>query len=45
MMPFLFPPIGEFNSLVATHPENDSTILPIGDGVTIAVKKQRNPGV
>jgi hypothetical protein len=34
------PPIEEFNSLVAAHQEIDSTILPVGDGVTIAVKKR-----
>lgn len=29
----------EFNSGVARHPELESTLLPIGDGVTVAVKR------
>jgi predicted O-methyltransferase YrrM len=41
----LIPPIEEFNSLVAAHQEIESTILPVGDGVTIAVKKQHDPAV
>ena len=32
-------PIREFNRLVAAAPELESTLLPIGDGLTIAVKK------
>ena len=32
-------PIREFNRLVAAAPELESTLLPIGDGMTIAVKK------
>ncbi|MBC8525841.1 MAG: O-methyltransferase [Candidatus Cloacimonetes bacterium] len=35
----LIPPIEEFNHLVANNPELESTILPIGDGVTLAIKK------
>ncbi|MBN1931933.1 MAG: class I SAM-dependent methyltransferase [Desulfobacterales bacterium] len=34
----LIPPIDEFNRCVCASPELRSTILPIGDGVTIAVK-------
>jgi predicted O-methyltransferase YrrM len=36
---YLIAPIEEFNRFVCTHAELESTILPIGDGVTIAVKK------
>lgn len=35
----LVEPIRQFNELVVTCPELDSTLLPIGDGVIIAVKK------
>jgi predicted O-methyltransferase YrrM len=35
----LIPPIKEFNRLVADTPNLESTVLPIGDGVTLAVKK------
>lgn len=34
----LIAPINEFNHLVVNSPDLESTILPIGDGVTIAVK-------
>lgn len=34
----LIAPIEEFNRVLATHEELESTIIPIGDGVTIAVK-------
>lgn len=32
-------PIREFNRLVAASPELESTLLPIGDGMTVALKK------
>ena len=35
----LIQPIEEFNQMVANCPELVSTILPVGDGVTIAVKR------
>lgn len=35
----LLAPIDEFNRLVCANDELESTILPIGDGVTVAVKK------
>ena len=35
----LITPIEEFNHLVCKHEGLGSTILPIGDGVTVAVKK------
>jgi predicted O-methyltransferase YrrM len=35
----LIAPIEEFNRRVVNQPEVESTILPIGDGVTMAVKK------
>jgi predicted O-methyltransferase YrrM len=35
---YLIAPIEEFNRVTATHEELESTIIPIGDGVTIAVK-------
>lgn len=35
----LIAPIEEFNQLIMNQPEVESTILPIGDGVTVAVKK------
>jgi predicted O-methyltransferase YrrM len=35
----LIAPIEEFNRLVVNQPEVESTILPIGDGVTVAVKR------
>lgn len=35
----LIAPIEEYNHLVCTNRELHSTILPIGDGVTIAIKK------
>jgi len=31
--------LNEFNKLVAHHPDIESTLLPIGDGVTVAIKK------
>lgn len=34
----LIAPIEEFNRVIAIHEELESTIIPIGDGVTIAVK-------
>jgi predicted O-methyltransferase YrrM len=37
----LIPSIDEFNRLVAGHKELASTILPVGDGVTLAVRKTR----
>jgi predicted O-methyltransferase YrrM len=37
----LIPSIEEFNRLVVQHQELESTILPIGDGVTLAIKKPR----
>jgi predicted O-methyltransferase YrrM len=37
----LIPAIEEFNRLVAQHQELESTILPVGDGVTLAVKRPR----
>jgi caffeoyl-CoA O-methyltransferase len=37
----LIPSIEEFNRLVANHEELESTILPVGDGVTLAVRKPR----
>jgi len=36
---YLIAPVDEFNRLICTHDELESTILPIGDGVTIAVRK------
>lgn len=33
-------PIRQFNELIAACPELDSTLLPIGDGVIVAVKKE-----
>jgi predicted O-methyltransferase YrrM len=36
---YLIAPIDEFNRLVCADDELESTVLPIGDGVTIAVKK------
>jgi predicted O-methyltransferase YrrM len=39
----LIPSIEEFNRLVAGHEELESTILPIGDGVTLALRKPRTP--
>jgi predicted O-methyltransferase YrrM len=39
---YLIPAIEEFNKLVMTDDRIESTILPIGDGVTIALKKQMN---
>ncbi|MEA4883736.1 MAG: O-methyltransferase [Clostridia bacterium] len=38
----LIPPIDEFNRLVAECPEFESTILPVGDGVTVAVRKAQS---
>lgn len=35
----LIAPIDEFNHLVVNSPDLESTILPIGDGVTLAIKK------
>jgi predicted O-methyltransferase YrrM len=35
----MIPPLDEFNRLVCAHPELESTLLPIGDGLTVAVKK------
>ena len=35
----LIEPIKQFNELVVNCPELDSTLLPVGDGVIIAVKK------
>ena len=35
----LIAPIDEFNQLVVNNPDLESTILPIGDGVTLAIKK------
>ena len=35
----LIPPIDEFNQMVANSSEIVSTILPVGDGVTIVVKR------
>lgn len=35
----LIAPIDKFNRLVADNPDLESTILPIGDGLTIAIKK------
>ncbi len=40
----LIPSIEEFNRLVADHEELESTILPVGDGVTLAVRKPRKSG-
>ena len=31
--------LNEFNKVIANHPDLGSTLLPIGDGVTLAVKK------
>jgi predicted O-methyltransferase YrrM len=39
----LIPAIEEFNRLVARHEELESTILPVGDGMTLAVKRPRRP--
>jgi predicted O-methyltransferase YrrM len=36
---YLIAPIEEFNRLVCANDELESTVLPIGDGVTIAVKR------
>ena len=36
---YLIAPIDEFNRLVCANDELESTVLPIGDGVTVAVKK------
>ncbi len=36
---YLIPPIKEFNRLVASDERLESTIIPIGDGVTVAIKK------
>jgi caffeoyl-CoA O-methyltransferase len=35
----LIAPFDEFNRLVAANDELENTLLPIGDGVTVAVKK------
>ncbi len=32
-------PVGEFNHLVVSHQELSSTLLPIGDGIIVAIKK------
>lgn len=34
-------PICEFNRLVAASKDLESTLLPIGDGIMVAVKKQQ----
>ena len=31
-------PIDEFNKMVAESPDLESTILPVGDGLTVAIK-------
>lgn len=35
----LVEPVAIFNQMIAAHPQLQSTILPIGDGMTLAVKK------
>ncbi|MDR1179165.1 MAG: O-methyltransferase [Spirochaetales bacterium] len=34
-------PLDQFNRAVAQHPQFESTLLPIGDGLMVAVKKER----
>ena len=36
---YLIPSIEEFNRLVVNDPRVESTIIPIGDGVTVLIKR------